>query len=425
MISIQVFLFPLFFQLFFQKESKFLEFPIDCQKDNNFCSISIYFGLHNQPFNLQLDTTSSYTWIPSTKFDLDVYKYNQFNSPKGITTNQTIEIEGEKGSIIGKLSYDSINIANMTIDNFSFALANYHDNYFKDYPKGKLGLGYDRDSKGVINFVQQLQEKNLIDKKIFIIDKFMKKLVIGKIPEYLEEVPKISFPLYNGDDLDDKNKQTWACELYKVFCGIYLTDSIQLSFDSKGNPIITNKISIDYDLSKEAFAPAVFDSTYPYIKFPKKYLNYVKGNLIIKFLEGACQENKDEDTIYFICEKKKINLYLNYLCLFINGKMFFLYGSDLFKPLKDGKYELLIRFPRKEKNHIFNIGAPFLDKWSIVYDYDKQEINLYGENFADLSCQYFRFKFWKYFWYILGCVIAFIILVILIIACIIDSCKKK
>ena len=64
------------------------------------------------------------------------------------------------------------------------------------------------------------------------------------------------------------------------------------------------------------------------------YLDYIKGNLIIKYLKGSCSENIDENySIYFICKKEYINFSFDYLQFFINRKMFFLLGSDLFKTI--------------------------------------------------------------------------------------------
>ena len=127
-------------------------------------------------------------------------------------------------------------------------------------------------------------------------------------------------------------------------------------------------------------------------------------------MEGLCEENKDKDSIFFICDKKNIFEGKSYLSLFINKRMFFFYSSDLFKPLEDEKFELLIRFPKNRKDNAFKIGAPFLNKWIIAYDYEEKEIIFYGENFIDLSYRYFKFKFWKIVWKI------FYILIIILIS---------
>ena len=64
------------FEIFKQKEPKHIELAINCLEQNGYCVIPVHFGSNNETFQLQLDTTTSYTWIPSNIFDMDVPKYN-------------------------------------------------------------------------------------------------------------------------------------------------------------------------------------------------------------------------------------------------------------------------------------------------------------------------------------------------------------
>lgn len=65
----------------------------------------------------------------------------------------------KKELFIGKLSYDSIKLESVDFNNYSFVLSNYHDKGFKDYPRGKLGFGYDTDDKDNFQFIKKLKEK--------------------------------------------------------------------------------------------------------------------------------------------------------------------------------------------------------------------------------------------------------------------------
>lgn len=185
-------IFAWFFSLFSNKDIKYVEFNINCPLDSNFCFIPAYFGSNIESFLIQLDTTTSYTWIPSPKFNFNVPKYNFSNSIKGKTTNKTIEIDNGGGVIYGKLSFDSLNIGNITLENFSFVLAYDYDD-FNNYPNGKLGLGFAHNEKDNFNLIKKLKENNLINKEIFVIDRISKKLIIGKIPDYLKETPKTTY----------------------------------------------------------------------------------------------------------------------------------------------------------------------------------------------------------------------------------------
>ena len=71
----------------------------------------------------------------------------------------------------------------------------------------------------------------------------------------------------------------------------------------------------------------------PFVTYPT-LADYIKGNLIMQYLKGSCSENVDANNlIYFICKKDYINLSYTYLQFFINRKMFYLLGNDLFKTI--------------------------------------------------------------------------------------------
>ena len=102
--------------------------------------------------------------------------------------------------------------------------------------------------------------------------------------------------------------------------------------------------------------------------------------------------------------------------------MFFLYGEDLFRLISNDKVELLVRFTKKN-DIIFKLGAPFLKKWTTLYDYGKMEITFYGHYIKDLYWENVRYYFWRYFW---GCLplVAIVAVIIIIICCLRDRCCK-
>lgn len=225
----------------------------------------------------------------------------------------------------------------------------------------------------------------LIDEKIYIINRFSKKLVIGKIPNYLLELQSESCSLYDVSYLGNEYRQSWACENNKIFCWVYTLKKTGFYIDKDGNPIPFGYEENVFDRSKDAYIPFIFDSAYPYIGLPLGYSDYIKGNLIMQFLKGSCSENVDENnSIYFIYKKDYINLSHTYLQFFIHRKMFYLLGSDLFKTINYAQYELLIRFSQKEDN-IAILGFPFLNQWANVYDFAHEKIIFYVTNIANLT----------------------------------------
>ena len=83
---------------------------IKYNNESGYFTIPLSFGSENEIFELQIDTTSSISWIPSPKFPLDVKKYNISDSSTGILTKQSLELEDEDGTVFGKACYDTIKI---------------------------------------------------------------------------------------------------------------------------------------------------------------------------------------------------------------------------------------------------------------------------------------------------------------------------
>ena len=108
--------------------------------------------------------------------------------------------------------------------------------------------------------------------------------------------------------------------------------------------------------------------------------------------------------------------------------MFFLEGADIFKQMENGKYELLIRFPKNRYINTFIFGSPFLNKWIIAYDFEEKEISFYGENMVNLSWSYRKFKFFEYIMQVVLTIIELVLIFgifAIIILSIRDGCCKS
>ena len=132
-----------------------------------FYTIPVTFGSNQEVFDIQVDTTTSETWIPSYKTTLNVKKYNISKSSTGIKTNKTFEVEDEDGDVRGKACYDTIKVGDITLEHFGFVQVDEFEYQFKDYPQGKLGLGFKQEHGEDFNFIGRLKKKNLIEKEIF------------------------------------------------------------------------------------------------------------------------------------------------------------------------------------------------------------------------------------------------------------------
>ena len=122
-----------------------ISIPLEKNPKNNFFTVPISIGspTGSQIFEVQVDTTTSETWVPSINTTYKVSpKFNNSLSSSSNITNKTMEIFDEDGDVSGKATHDLIQIGNYSLENFGFVSIINYPSDFKDYPKGKLGLGY-------------------------------------------------------------------------------------------------------------------------------------------------------------------------------------------------------------------------------------------------------------------------------------------
>lgn len=360
-----VFLFFIFFIDIFCKVEKIEFIPIKYNKDSGFFTIPISFGSNKEIFELQIDTTTSKSWIPSPKFPLDVKKYNISKSSTGIITKRSLELEDEDGTVFGKACYETIKIGLNEFKQFGFGLMNEIDYKFNDYPQGKLGLGYSQQNDVDFNIIKHFKKMGLIEKEEFMIDSRSNILLIGNISKHLK-MRHGECHLLETNTLARIYRESWSCLLTFLFYDI--------SYIKLNNHVVT---SVNYEYIVETNGWALFDSAFNYISFPRKYFN----NFINNFFKGyidSCKIFKDLDWLYFKCYDKSF-VDIAEIYFLINNEIYPLYSDRLFIETGNGEYELLIRFYKKEDN-VFIFGNPFMKNLSISYDYEEKKISFYGVN---------------------------------------------
>ena len=160
-------------------EDGFIYLDIKYNVEEGYFTIPVYYGENDEIFEVQVDTTTSVSWIPSEKFPLDVKKYDISGSSSGVITKSNLEIEDEDGTVFGKVCYDSVKLGRFKINNFGFVLADEVDNKFKDYPQGKLGLGFRPENGDNFNIVKSLKKQGIISRAEFMISSHYNNLFIG------------------------------------------------------------------------------------------------------------------------------------------------------------------------------------------------------------------------------------------------------
>ena len=249
---------------------------LNYEEETGFYIIPISFGSNQEEFGIQVDTTTSETWIPSPKTSLKVKKYNISESTTGEKTNKTFEIEDEDGDVRGKACYDSISFGDISLDHFGFVLVDEFEHPFSDYEQGKLGLGYKQEHGDDFNFLRKLKLAGIIDREVFSINHETKELVLGDAPPQFKNQLYTTCPVVETNDLDDEYRQAWACEV------------THLAFN-----LNRNTKNYDLDQAFEVNARITFDSAYPYISIPKRHLNAFKEKFIITYFNNTYKEIKD------------------------------------------------------------------------------------------------------------------------------------
>lgn len=355
----------------FAKDPQSISLTYD--KEQGFYTVPVTFGSKEEVFDIQVDTTTSETWIPSYKTTLNVKKYNISESSTGQKTNKTFEVEDEDGDVRGKACYDNIKVGDISLNHFGFVLVNEFEYNFKDFPQGKLGLGYKQEHGIDFNFIGKLKKNKLIEREVFSINHDTKELVIGELPTQFKNQLYTTCSVTETNDLDDEYRQAWACELTHIFFNI----------DKKKK----NKKNLDYAF--EANARVTFDSAYPYISIPKRHLKDFKENFMSPYFNTTYKEKRDNDATYFVVTDESL-VYNSNIAFIMEGYAYVIPGERLFEKNDDGEFELLIRF-FKENDNIFSFGEPFLNFFTLVYDYEEQEVGFYGGDRIEMTKEWYDY----------------------------------
>ena len=337
---------------------------LEFREKNHFYTIPITVGSNDQPFEVQVDTTTCETWLPSVNTTFQVEKYDPKTSKTSQVLNKEFEIDDEDGNVKGTPVYDSVTVGPYSLDKFGFVLVQGYQKDFKDFPDGKLGLGYRHEHGVDFNWLGSLKQKGYIEKEIFTILPEEDKLYIGGIPPELKGDEFSSCDLVETNDLDDVFRAGWVCELTHIFFGV----------DTKDKTL---------EMALQVDARVIFDSAYNYISFPKRHLNDFNKKFMQEFFNDSCIEIKDDDEIYFICDDDE-KIKQGSIAFLMGGYGYVIPWNKLFKKIEEDKYEMLIRF-HKENDDIFSFGYPFTSQFVIVYNAEDKKLGFYGGEKIDLK----------------------------------------
>lgn len=347
------------------------EMTVEYEDEEDFFVVDLALGTPAQTFLVQIDTTTSVTWVPSAKAKGIHNTTTVFNSTLSNTardTNKTLEVEDEDGDVEGFVTYDIVDLKGLKANEFPFVQVTEYDEEFKDHEEGKLGLGY-RQAFGVeFSILHKLKESGAIDKKIFAISETNAthgKLYLGGFPENSEEGYTFC-NITTSTGLDDFYRDSWICELSHFFIGE----------------------AHNFAEALEISGRVIFDSGYSYISSPFSHLAnfqkvYLENNTAID-----CVEERNDDEIGFVCSLKDHASFddVDSLSFILDGYAYTIEAENLFERVKgsDNKYEFLVKF-YEENNNIWGFGYPFLSQYLVVFDEEENRIGFKGGEVIDFK----------------------------------------
>ena len=350
--------------------------------NKNYYTIPLLVGTPEEEYEVQVDTSTSTSWIPSSQCTNCIMARRLYDPEDSRTSSPTdipIEIEDEDGNVEGFQIADNIKLGSYRLKQFGFVEVTKVADNFKDHYQGKLGLGYKSHhlKNDEFNFLEKLKKNNLIKKKIFSLNAINNKkgmLFVGDIPgkQYT------SFcNVTDTDDLDDMYKESWVCKMTHL--GIFDRE--------KG---IFNKIKFYDEIKNNKLVN--FDSAYDYIAVPiseKEMIEKLLGRAKLMCTETKRNKpgslNKDklrnrirEEEITISCETNMEELKKRHLALsfVLQGFSYSLPLENLFEEgAKDGEMDLLIKFIDDE-DAIWTLGYPFLNQFLMIFNMEDNNVGI-------------------------------------------------
>ena len=113
--------------------------------NKNYYTIPLKIGSQGIEFNVQVDTSTSTSWIPSSRCEncvLAQKTYNDVFSSTSSPTNSVIKLEDEDGNVEGYEVSDNVRLGAYKLKQYGFIQVTRVADDFRDHYGGKLGLGY-------------------------------------------------------------------------------------------------------------------------------------------------------------------------------------------------------------------------------------------------------------------------------------------
>ena len=332
---------------------------------------SFYVGTPKQKFDMIIDTTSQFSWLPNS--NLNNTFHHTFDSSKsstyfsvGTSINAPNEDLFQRGDVSSDIFDYTSQKRRQRLSPFQFILINTSDekNHQIEGYDGLISLHIPQsefNSNNAYSFSEYLLQEHLIEHNKFAIE----VLPYNQSTLYLGEEEKINQIIYNKKNSfdscfsDSNRRHIWNCQISHIQIGKYMPFTMTLNNRS-----------------------AIIDSTNPYIIAPEK-----DGMAILEYykkMNPSCGIYGREEKYYFmVCDMKLEIDKVDDLCFRFTKRDICIKNKDLFYQGKDGisNYEVFIfKVIIKSFKDTWEFGLPMFYNKMIVFDGENSEITFVDVN---------------------------------------------
>ena len=320
---------------------------------------SVCLGTKSLCLSLRLDTDYIDTLVHSSSSKKDVKnKYDSSISKKSTTVKKDVEIEYNSQKLKADYIRDTIEIDSLEIKKGLFYSIKEGECEDLDKIEGILGLGFPSSADQEKNSAMiQLYLNGYLDSKIWTIDLSDKK------NGYIRPDKNIDSKIIGTDlELINNEEGHWFVKIKCILLGKNIEKDKKLEFDNNSKmKIATSEIksSINLDILKnigDAYFKKLIDKSE--CKFDKKG----------KYSTYFCKNNNYDDIT-------SISLVFNDFGINIPKENILIKNND--------EYEFILANYNEEKNNV--LGIDILKGKKIIFDCEKMQLGLYGENMFDTT----------------------------------------
>ena len=320
---------------------------------------SVCLGTKSLCLSLRLDTDYIDTLVHSSSSKKDVKnKYDSSISKKSTTVKKDVEIEYNSQKLKADYIRDTIEIDSLEIKKGLFYSIKEGECEDLDKIEGILGLGFPSSADQEKNSAMiQLYVNGYLDSKIWTIDLSDKK------NGYIRPDKNIDSKIIGTDlELINNEEGHWFVKIKCILLGKNIEKDKKLEFDNNSKmKIATSEIksSINLDILKnigDAYFKKLIDKSE--CKFDKKG----------KYSTYFCKNNNYDDIT-------SISLVFNDFGINIPKENILIKNND--------EYEFILANYNEEKNNV--LGIDILKGKKIIFDCEKMQLGLYGENMFDTT----------------------------------------